>query len=48
MKEIESLKIIAESQLIELHDSLRDERKQKRVYKQQLDEQMQKVKKKKK
>jgi hypothetical protein len=45
MKELEDVKTIAESQLIELHDNLRDERKQKHIYKQQLDEQTQKVKK---
>jgi hypothetical protein len=43
MKELESLKAIAESQIIELHNNLRDERKQKHIYKQQLDEQIQKV-----
>ncbi|CAF1621389.1 unnamed protein product [Adineta ricciae] len=37
MKELESLKSIAESQLIELHNNLRDEREQKHIYKQQLD-----------
>ena len=43
MKEIESLKGIAESQLIELHNSLRDEREQKHIYKQQLDHRIQQV-----
>ncbi|CAF3333780.1 unnamed protein product [Rotaria socialis] len=41
MKELESLKAIAESQLIELHNSLRDEREQKHIYKQQLDHRIQ-------
>lgn len=41
MKELESLKFIAESQLIELHNSLRDEREQKHIYKQQLDHRIQ-------
>ncbi len=45
MKELEYVKTIAESQLIELNDNLRDERKQKHIYKQQLDDQIQKVKK---
>jgi len=44
MKELEYVKTIAESQLIELNDNLRDERKQKHIYKQQLDDQIQKVK----
>lgn len=44
MKDLESLKIIAESQLIELYETLRDERKQKYIYKQQLDDYTQKVK----
>jgi len=43
IKELESLKAIAESQFIELHDNLRDERKQKHIYKQQLDNQIQNV-----
>ncbi len=43
MKELESLKAIAESQLIELHNSLRDEREQKHIYKQQLDHRIQQV-----
>lgn len=43
MKELESLKFIAESQLIELHNSLRDEREQKHIYKQQLDHRIQQV-----
>ena len=43
MKELESLKAIAESQLIELHSSLRDEREQKHIYKQQLDHRIQQV-----
>jgi hypothetical protein len=43
MKEVESLKAIAESQLIELHNSLRDEREQKHIYKQQLDHRIQQV-----
>ena len=43
MKELESLKGIAESQLIELHNSLRDEREQKHIYKQQLDHRIQQV-----
>lgn len=43
MKELESLKAIAESQLIELHNSLRDEREQKHIYKQQLDHRVQQV-----
>ncbi len=43
-KELQSLKTIAESQLIELHNHLRDERKEKHIYKQQLDNQIQKVK----
>ena len=47
MKELESLKSIAESQLIELHNSLRDEREQKHIYKQQLDHRIQQVKEKK-
>ncbi|CAF3734565.1 unnamed protein product [Adineta steineri] len=41
MKELESLKAIAESQLIELHNNLRDEREQKHIYKQQLDHRIQ-------
>ncbi|CAF3174573.1 unnamed protein product [Rotaria sp. Silwood2] len=41
MKELESLKGIAESQLIELHNNLRDEREQKHIYKQQLDHRIQ-------
>lgn len=41
MKELEALKGIAESQLIELHNSLRDEREQKHIYKQQLDHRIQ-------
>ncbi|CAF3860515.1 unnamed protein product [Adineta steineri] len=41
MKELESLKAIAESQLIELHNNLRDEREQKHIYKQQLDHRVQ-------
>ncbi|CAF3763609.1 unnamed protein product [Rotaria sp. Silwood1] len=41
MKELESLKAIAESQLIELHDNLRDEREQKHIYKKQLDHRIQ-------
>ncbi|CAF1669602.1 unnamed protein product, partial [Adineta ricciae] len=41
MKELESLKSISESQLIELHNSLRDEREQKHIYKQQLDHRIQ-------
>ena len=45
MKELESLKAISESQLIELHNSLRDEREQKHIYKQQLDHRIQQVKK---
>lgn len=45
MKELESLKAIAESQLIELHNSLRDEREQKHIYKQQLDHRVQQVRK---
>jgi hypothetical protein len=47
IKELESLKAIAESQLIELHDNLRDERKQKHIYQQQSDDRIQKVKEKK-
>ncbi len=43
MKELESLKAIAESQLIELHNSLRDEREQKHIYNQQLDHRIQQV-----
>ena len=43
MKELESLKSISESQLIELHNSLRDEREQKHIYKQQLDHRIQQV-----
>lgn len=43
MKELESLKSIAESQLIELHNNLRDEREQKHIYKQQLDHRVQQV-----
>lgn len=43
MKELESLKSIAESQLIELHNNLRDEREQKHIYKQQLDHRIQQV-----
>jgi hypothetical protein len=43
MKELESLKIIAESQLTELHNNLRDEREQKHIYKQQLDNRIQQV-----
>jgi len=43
MKELKSLKSIAESQLIELHNSLRDEREQKHIYKQQLDHRIQQV-----
>jgi hypothetical protein len=43
MKELESLKAIAESQLIELHNNLRDEREQKHIYKQQLDHRIQQV-----
>lgn len=43
MKELESLKAIAESQLIELHNNLRDEREQKHIYKQQLDHRVQQV-----
>ncbi|CAF3625138.1 unnamed protein product [Rotaria socialis] len=41
MKELESLKAISESQLIELHNNLRDEREQKHIYKQQLDHRIQ-------
>ncbi|CAF1560705.1 unnamed protein product [Adineta ricciae] len=41
MKELESLKSISESQIIELHNSLRDEREQKHIYKQQLDHRIQ-------
>ena len=43
MKELESLKAIAESQLIDLHNNLRDEREQKHIYKQQLDHRVQQV-----
>lgn len=43
MKELESLKAIAESQLIELHNNLRDEREQKHIYKKQLDHRIQQV-----
>jgi len=43
MKELESLKAIAESQLIELHNSLRDEREKKHIYKQQLNHQIKQV-----
>ena len=43
MKELESLKAIAESQLIELHNNLRDEREQKHIYKKQLDNRIQQV-----
>ena len=43
MKELESLKSISESQLIELHNNLRDEREQKHIYKQQLDYRIQQV-----
>ena len=40
---MESLKTIAQSQIIELHENVQEERKQKHMYKQQLHEQMQKV-----
>lgn len=46
MKDLESLKTIAESQITELHETLRDERKQKHSYKLQLNEYKQKVTKK--
>ncbi|CAF0878574.1 unnamed protein product [Rotaria sordida] len=41
MQELKSLKSITESQIIELHNNLRDEREQKRIYKQQLDHRIQ-------
>ena len=43
MKELESLKAIAGSQLAELHNTLRDEREQKHIYKQQLDHRIEQV-----
>jgi hypothetical protein len=43
IKELECLKTIAETQIIELHNNLRDEREQKYIYKQQLDHRIQQV-----